>query len=734
MRDSRINLIRFTLLFTTAIALSLWIENFLPEQSLRLPKNWESTGGLVQNVPGGLKMPPGQQISFSGLQFRTDHIYELEVFLKVEEFGRVAVGIGPQSDCSAFEIETSLAFSGSVMPPSRINMVFDTEGYVIYYENGKPVRKIAAGADDAGCFSLKSLDSVLTLTGFRETSGQSQTYRQRFLLPPKVTLRILPVIISLLAVLGFFVLIEWRIVLNSPETTSARAAASMAIHIAPLLVTSSLSLVWGWSIIAVWPALAWFVFSRLRFACRYARFFDASEKSARKIQTLLIWVNGSIVGLSAIGHFSGLSQFGEDSPSFGPIFVILLGCNLTWVFLYFSHSKPRLHKVATTAAAIMTVAGILAAASRLIPYPYTIIPIGLAISFLPFGALCLLARHGKPVRFYGLWMFLLSILFLLSIEAGLQLSPLGDRLKPMNMAEDYEKHDLLLWVPMDFFSEDGQVQVQNYSIPRINFRSGSTSPKKPDDLYRIAVLGGSNTWGDGIENPESVFSEVLERRLNERKTKKFQVINAGVKGYASLQVFVLLKHYIADYNPDMAIFYILRNDLVQNWGIYTMREMYRMATSKKLSAVRKAQNTLAQFGLYNGFSDMLVTFRQELSASTGKKFNLKPVKTDEDFCKNLVDIANVCREKGIVPVFVVEYQSADHALGYEYRVTDLERHMVDYADRLNVPLLNANQYFYTRADWREMVLPHDWVHLNENGHKQVGQLIADFLVEQKLVP
>lgn len=733
MRDSTIQLIRLALLFATAFVFSLWFDGLQSTTSLQLPDGWKSARGLVQNVTGGLKMPPGQEVTYFGLNPKSDQPYELELYLRVEEFGRIALGIGPEANCSAFEIETSLAYTGSVIPPARINMVFDTQGYVLYYENGKPVRKIAAKAQGASCFVLKSLDSVLTLKGFREQTGSTQKYKQDFLVPPKVTFRILPMLSAMMVVLGILAFVERRIALSWPKMRPGKAARSMAIHITPLLITASLSFVWEWSAMAVWPALGWFVLSRFWFAFRYARFFDIHSNSPQRIKNALAAVILGIAILTIVGHFSGIMVFSEASSVTPPVMFILTGCVIAGILLSIVKSNSRVHKIVMAAGMLFTVAGTLAAISRIASHPQNVVLISLALASLPFGTMCLLARHGKSNRLYGLWMFLLTIVFFMSIEAGLQLSPLVERLRPMGLDAEHEEHDLLIWVPMDFISEDQDIQVQHYSVPRINFRSGATSPEKPKDVYRIAVLGGSNTWGDGIDDPDKIFSEELERILNERKTAHYEVINAGVKGYASLQVFVLLKHYVIDYNPDMAIFYILRNDLVQNWGIYTMREMYQMATSKRLSAVRKTQSTLSQIGLYNGLVDIISTLRQELSARTEKKLNLKAVKTDEDFRKNLEDIVRVCKENGIQPVFAVEFQSADHAIGYDYIVTDLERYMIEYAEKMDVPLLNVNRYFFSKENWREIILPHDWVHLNEKGHKQVGQLLADFLIEQKLV-
>ena len=53
--------------------------------------------------------------------------------------------------------------------------------------------------------------------------------------------------------------------------------------------------------------------------------------------------------------------------------------------------------------------------------------------------------------------------------------------------------------------------------------------QKGKDVFRIAVLGCSRTYGYGV-NMEETYSKVLESMLNE-KHKKVEVLNFGVNGY-----------------------------------------------------------------------------------------------------------------------------------------------------------------------------------------------------------
>ncbi len=76
--------------------------------------------------------------------------------------------------------------------------------------------------------------------------------------------------------------------------------------------------------------------------------------------------------------------------------------------------------------------------------------------------------------------------------------------------------------------------------------------EKPKDVYRIAVLGDSNTFGLGVEQDET-YSAVLERMLEKNLDSKYEVLNFGVPGYTSKQELELLKTKVLSYEPDLVI-------------------------------------------------------------------------------------------------------------------------------------------------------------------------------------
>jgi hypothetical protein len=80
--------------------------------------------------------------------------------------------------------------------------------------------------------------------------------------------------------------------------------------------------------------------------------------------------------------------------------------------------------------------------------------------------------------------------------------------------------------------------------------------RKPEGVYRIALLGASGPFGSGVADHET-FDAVLEERLNGAPGASFryEVLNFSVPGYAPPQHLLLLETKVLSFEPD-AVFLI----------------------------------------------------------------------------------------------------------------------------------------------------------------------------------
>lgn len=93
------------------------------------------------------------------------------------------------------------------------------------------------------------------------------------------------------------------------------------------------------------------------------------------------------------------------------------------------------------------------------------------------------------------------------------------------------------------------------------FRDREYTMAKPQNTYRILVLGDSFTWGVGLD-AEETLPKLLESRLSEETSSgEVEVINAAIPGYNTVEEFLLLKEEGVKYDPDMVLVVFNLNDI-----------------------------------------------------------------------------------------------------------------------------------------------------------------------------
>lgn len=94
----------------------------------------------------------------------------------------------------------------------------------------------------------------------------------------------------------------------------------------------------------------------------------------------------------------------------------------------------------------------------------------------------------------------------------------------------------------------GQAQYNRYALPE-----PERSLTKPDNTYRIVVIGDSFVEALQVEREQN-FCYLLEEALNkEYPGKHFEVMNFGVAGYNLGQMYLRLKEHGFKFHPDMVL-------------------------------------------------------------------------------------------------------------------------------------------------------------------------------------
>jgi lysophospholipase L1-like esterase len=100
-----------------------------------------------------------------------------------------------------------------------------------------------------------------------------------------------------------------------------------------------------------------------------------------------------------------------------------------------------------------------------------------------------------------------------------------------------------------------------YKINSKGLRDYEYPYQKPNNTFRIAVLGDSFTEGSGV-NFQETYAKILERKLDQNSfSRKYEVINFGVGGYNIDLYVAMLKREVIKYSPDLIIIAYTLNDI-----------------------------------------------------------------------------------------------------------------------------------------------------------------------------
>ena len=136
--------------------------------------------------------------------------------------------------------------------------------------------------------------------------------------------------------------------------------------------------------------------------------------------------------------------------------------------------------------------------------------------------------------------------------------PLIEPVTPMDRREYVFKSST------EFITQDGIIYRTNAKRLR-----GKEYPYvKGDDVYRVLMLGDSYLFGWGVQLEDTV-PFILEDMLSKSPIdpqRQYEVINAAVYGYNTVQELEFYKREASKYNPDEVMLYFIMNDMEPQWN------------------------------------------------------------------------------------------------------------------------------------------------------------------------
>jgi hypothetical protein len=223
-----------------------------------------------------------------------------------------------------------------------------------------------------------------------------------------------------------------------------------------------------------------------------------------------------------------------------------------------------------------------------------------------------------------------------------------------------------IWKPpltLDYgwgFNEDSRIFtpvgiLRNKMITRpekvISFVKQSFQMPKPDDTYRIIILGGSNV------NYMQLNLYMMARRLTRThgEKRRFEVINCGGCAYGSSRLRIMMPELLT-YDPDMVLIYAGHNEFEEmiHKALVNVKSIPVQKAAYSLAMLRLLRDTLTTLQLvFLDAQHLRETLPPEIDASTGVyEFSSEEIDAHMNlYRENLSAIISQCREKDI-PVII----------------------------------------------------------------------------------
>lgn len=229
---------------------------------------------------------------------------------------------------------------------------------------------------------------------------------------------------------------------------------------------------------------------------------------------------------------------------------------------------------------------------------------------------------------------------------------------------------------------------------------------KPENEYRILVLGDSVTFGWGTEK-QSTFCAQVQKILNGTIGRSVRVINAGVGGYNTVQEFVFFRNTGVKFEPDLVIL------------VYTAENDTEPFAERRSDIFKRIEDSvlwhswfyrLASHALYYGWLGEIGHDEIAVQSSTGWQESIKTIE----------QLRNLSEERKI-PILLFYFRWSE---------THLNRNLL-----ANIRKVVGAERVIDMGEWfagqplSEFVNSKIDSHPNSRAHKYIAEKMAPYLVQ-----
>jgi len=112
---------------------------------------------------------------------------------------------------------------------------------------------------------------------------------------------------------------------------------------------------------------------------------------------------------------------------------------------------------------------------------------------------------------------------------------------------------------------DGVYEAQ-IEYNRLGFRGPEITRDKPDDVYRILLIGDSFIEAREVNDDDTIYAQLGSLLADSRTAdgKRFEVFGVGATGWGTLQAYLYYHHEGIRFDPDLVIDFFFINDVADN--------------------------------------------------------------------------------------------------------------------------------------------------------------------------
>jgi lysophospholipase L1-like esterase len=269
----------------------------------------------------------------------------------------------------------------------------------------------------------------------------------------------------------------------------------------------------------------------------------------------------------------------------------------------------------------------------------------------------------------------------------------------------------LFWAPRPGFR--GTFLGRPVSINALGLRGPELARPKPAGRRRLACFGDSITFGYGVADGET-YAAALGQALGPGT----EVINAGVTGYTTHQVRLLLARLAPALELDAATFCI-------GWNDASRRPVDDRTYAGRIRAAAALDGLARHVHLYRAAKSL---YLRALMRRAEREWDTPPAQERVPpgrYRENLRAIVEECRRRGVQPVFLAlprrrRAGEAPPAVPAQAAV------LAEVAAELTVPLLDVGELGLPAAGANDAYFI-DNLHLSVEGHRYLASRLAEAL-------